>query len=323
MLQLPDRARDSSDRAAAGVVRVRGAVVHRDARRRPAVLPRRARRLGAGARSDRAPTPELLLAELGRLGEVTARAAQRARLRPRATPPSRPRSPARRRSSLLTATIDEEIERMFVRLPDDERVAPIAGRGQDVREQIAAAHQLGVGGRLIRTHGDYHLGQTLHIPGRLADHRLRGRAGAAAVRAPPEALAAARRRRDAALVRLRRPRPARSCAGSPRRPTSRSARGGRSSSATSRRSTRRCCRRARRRSSTCCRSSSSRRRSTSSSTSSTTGPTGCRSRSPGSLGCWTCANDASPPSQSSTRSPGASIRPARGARRPPRRTVAS
>ncbi|MGH2908203.1 MAG: hypothetical protein ACRDK8_02760, partial [Solirubrobacteraceae bacterium] len=56
------------------------------------------------------------------------------------------------------------VERIFVRLPDDERVAPITGRGQDVREQIAQRAQLGVGGRAIRTHGDYHLGQTLYVP---------------------------------------------------------------------------------------------------------------------------------------------------------------
>jgi trehalose synthase-fused probable maltokinase len=67
--------------------------------------------------------------------------------------------------SLLTATIDEDIERVFVRLPDDERVASIAGRGQDVREQISMRAQTGVGGRAIRTHGDYHLGQTLHRAG--------------------------------------------------------------------------------------------------------------------------------------------------------------
>ena len=51
---------------------------------------------------------------------------------------------------------------MFVRLPDDERLASIMGRGQDVRELIAQRAQLGIGGRSIRTHGDYHLGQTLH-----------------------------------------------------------------------------------------------------------------------------------------------------------------
>ena len=49
-----------------------------------------------------------------------------------------------------------------MRLPDDERVAPIAGSGQDVRERLGALAQLGAGGRVIRTHGDYHLGQTLH-----------------------------------------------------------------------------------------------------------------------------------------------------------------
>jgi trehalose synthase-fused probable maltokinase len=66
--------------------------------------------------------------------------------------------------SLLTATIDEDIERVFTRLPDDPRVAAIAGRGQDVREQISMRAQIGAGGRSIRTHGDYHLGQTLHTP---------------------------------------------------------------------------------------------------------------------------------------------------------------
>ena len=42
------------------------------------------------------------------------------------------------------------------------RVAPIAGRGQDVRERIAMRASAGIGGHSIRTHGDYHLGQTLH-----------------------------------------------------------------------------------------------------------------------------------------------------------------
>jgi len=52
----------------------------------------------------------------------------------------------------------------FLRLPDDERLAPIAGRGQDVRERLATRAQIGVSGRVIRTHGDYHLGQTLLTP---------------------------------------------------------------------------------------------------------------------------------------------------------------
>ncbi|HUZ28172.1 MAG TPA: hypothetical protein VMU90_02970 [Solirubrobacteraceae bacterium] len=75
-----------------------------------------------------------------------------------------PEEPSQESISLLTASVDEEIERIFVRLPDDKALAPIAGRGQDVRERLAARAQIGVGGRVIRTHGDYHLGQTLRIP---------------------------------------------------------------------------------------------------------------------------------------------------------------
>ena len=33
-----------------------------------------------------------------------------------------------------------------------------------MRERLAARAQIGVAGRVIRTHGDYHLGQTLHTP---------------------------------------------------------------------------------------------------------------------------------------------------------------
>lgn len=62
---------------------------------------------------------------------------------------------------LLTATVDEEIERIFRDLPHDAEVlAPIAGRGQDVRERLGAL-TVGSAGRIIRHHGDYHLGQVL------------------------------------------------------------------------------------------------------------------------------------------------------------------
>ncbi len=63
--------------------------------------------------------------------------------------------------SLLTADVDEQIERIFLDLPETEAVAPIAGRGQDVRERLQALSHIGAGGRVIRTHGDYHLGQTM------------------------------------------------------------------------------------------------------------------------------------------------------------------
>jgi len=80
----------------------------------------------------------------------------------RGDPDFAPEEPSMENLSLLTATVDEEIERMFVDLdPDDPGLAPIAGRGQDVRERLQALSHIGTGGRLIRTHGDYHLAQTV------------------------------------------------------------------------------------------------------------------------------------------------------------------
>jgi maltokinase len=107
--------------------------------------------------------PERFLAELGSLGTVTAQL-HNALASDGNDPDFCPEEPSTESMSLLTAKIDEDIERIFVRLPPDDRVAPIAGRGQDVRERIAMRAQLSIGGRSIRTHGDYHLGQTLHTP---------------------------------------------------------------------------------------------------------------------------------------------------------------
>jgi trehalose synthase-fused probable maltokinase len=73
-----------------------------------------------------------------------------------------PETPSVEALGLLTATVDEEIERMFVDLrDDDERLASIAGRGEEVREQLRLLTHAGSAGKSIRTHGDYHLGQTL------------------------------------------------------------------------------------------------------------------------------------------------------------------
>ncbi len=108
--------------------------------------------------------PDAFLALLGSLGSVTARM-HTALASDAGDPAFSPEEPSQEALSLLTASIDEDIERIFVRLPDDERVAPIAGRGQDVRERLASRAQIGTGGRVIRTHGDYHLGQTLYAHG--------------------------------------------------------------------------------------------------------------------------------------------------------------
>jgi maltokinase len=108
--------------------------------------------------------PEEFLGRLGSLGTVTAQL-HTCLASDASDPAFAPEEPSQEALSLLTATIDEDIEQIFLRLPDDERLAPIAGRGQDVRERLAARAQIGITGRVIRTHGDYHLGQTLHTPG--------------------------------------------------------------------------------------------------------------------------------------------------------------
>ncbi|TMM02774.1 MAG: hypothetical protein E6G05_08715 [Actinobacteria bacterium] len=107
--------------------------------------------------------PDSLLDRLGSLGAVTAQL-HTVLASDASDPAFAPEEPSQEALSLLTATIDEDIERIFVRLPDDPRLEPIIGRGQDVRERLAARAQAGVGGRVIRTHGDYHLGQTLYTP---------------------------------------------------------------------------------------------------------------------------------------------------------------
>ena len=63
---------------------------------------------------------------------------------------------------LLTATVDEEIESIFLDLPDGvDELEPIRGRGEEVRERLRLLTNIGSTGRVIRHHGDLHLGQTL------------------------------------------------------------------------------------------------------------------------------------------------------------------
>jgi len=73
-----------------------------------------------------------------------------------------PEEPSVEALSLLTATIDEQIEQVFLDLPrDTPGLDPIIGRGEEVRDRLQSMSHVGVGGRLIRHHGDYHLGQTM------------------------------------------------------------------------------------------------------------------------------------------------------------------
>jgi trehalose synthase-fused probable maltokinase len=63
---------------------------------------------------------------------------------------------------LLTASIDDEIERIFLELPEENHdLDPIRGRGEEVRERLRLLTHVGASGKVIRHHGDLHLGQTL------------------------------------------------------------------------------------------------------------------------------------------------------------------
>jgi trehalose synthase-fused probable maltokinase len=103
---------------------------------------------------------EAFLTSLHRLGAVTGQ--MHTLLGSDSNDPSFcPEQPSSESLGLLTATIDDEIEAIFVELPDTDDVEPIRGRGEEVREQLRLLTHAGSSGRVIRTHGDYHLGQTL------------------------------------------------------------------------------------------------------------------------------------------------------------------
>jgi trehalose synthase-fused probable maltokinase len=104
---------------------------------------------------------ERFLDSLHRLGEVTGR--MHAVLGSDAVDPAfAPEETSAESLGLLTATVDEEIESIFMDLPDDNpELEPIRGRGEEVRERLRMLTNLGGAGRVIRHHGDFHLGQTL------------------------------------------------------------------------------------------------------------------------------------------------------------------
>ena len=104
--------------------------------------------------------PEGFLSRLRRLGEVTG--VMHTTLASDATNPAfAPEEPSFEAIALLVASVDEEIEELFLTLPDDPALEPIAGRAEEVRDRLRTISHGGPVGRVIRHHGDYHLGQVL------------------------------------------------------------------------------------------------------------------------------------------------------------------
>jgi maltokinase len=112
------------------------------------------------ALDELATEPDAFLSRVRALGEVTGELHSVLGSDP-GDPAFAPEEPSSESLGLLTATVDEEIERIFFELPDDDALAPIAGRGEEVREQLRLLTHVGAAGKVIRTHGDYHLGQTM------------------------------------------------------------------------------------------------------------------------------------------------------------------
>jgi trehalose synthase-fused probable maltokinase len=104
---------------------------------------------------------EQFLSRLHRLGVVTAQ--MHSVLGSDVEDPNFCPEPASAESlGLLTASVDEEIEGLFLDLPEHaEECDPIRGRGEEVRERLRMLTHIGGLGHVIRHHGDFHLGQIL------------------------------------------------------------------------------------------------------------------------------------------------------------------
>jgi maltokinase len=104
--------------------------------------------------------PDWLPEHSRRLGEVTALLHNALASDP-GDPHFAPEDPSTEALALLSASIDEEIEHVFASLPDSPALEQVRGRGEEVRDHLRLLTNIGHVGRVIRTHGDYHLGQAL------------------------------------------------------------------------------------------------------------------------------------------------------------------
>ena len=104
--------------------------------------------------------PDWLPEHARRLGEVTALLHNALASDP-ADPHFAPEEPSTEALALLSASVDEEIEHVFTALPDSPALEQVRGRGEEVRDHLRLLTNIGHVGRVIRTHGDYHLGQAL------------------------------------------------------------------------------------------------------------------------------------------------------------------
>ena len=113
------------------------------------------------SRSRRWPAiPRASSSALERLGEVTG--SMHVLLASDSSDPGfAAEEPSAESLALVAATLDEEIEAVFAHLPESEVLEPIAGRGEEVRERLRVLSRMTDRGRVIRIHGNFHLGDLL------------------------------------------------------------------------------------------------------------------------------------------------------------------
>jgi maltokinase len=133
-----------------------------------------------------ADVPERFLASVTRLGEVIG-AMHIALASDTGDPTFAPEEPSAEAHALLAASVDEEIGQLFAAIKDEEAFAPVAWRGEEIRERLRLLAQRPGSGRVIRTHGDLHLGEVVwtgddwfvvdfeEVPGRPLAERRRKR----------------------------------------------------------------------------------------------------------------------------------------------------
>ena len=104
--------------------------------------------------------PGRFLGALERLGEITG--TMHALLASDSSDASfAAEEPSAESLALVAASLDEEIEAVFARLPPIDVLAPIAGLGEEVRERLRTLERMTSRSRVIRIHGNFHLGDLL------------------------------------------------------------------------------------------------------------------------------------------------------------------
>jgi maltokinase len=114
----------------------------------------------AFALSSLAGDPSRFLDRLERLGEITG--SMHVLLASDSSDPNfAAEEPSAESLALVAATLDEEIEAVFAHLPESEVLEPIAGLGEEVRERLRVLSHMSDRSRVIRHHGNFHLGDLL------------------------------------------------------------------------------------------------------------------------------------------------------------------